>query len=780
MVTVATAPAPSRPSKARRRRRPATNTQIYSIALIATIAAAIAATTSDASPTGTPLFDVVWRSAFVVVTTIAAARARRWSLVVGAGLVVVGAAGWWSAAGLAALALTLVLAWEDKRSRIVGAAAGALVGLAALHLGWPSSTFATALLAAIAVGVIWVSGYRTSGRHVRRRVRFTALGFAVFVVIGLGTAALFAVNQRSNVQQAIDEAMTAADGIGATSTAASTSGFAAAKARLDKVVSAADAPWMLFARAVPGLGANMRSIRESSAAGAELAGAAESLAGQVNYDRLQIPGGGIDLAVLSSFRAPVATAERALTRADTALSDASSPLIIGPIASRMGVLHQRVARASADATTARLGVETVPKLLGAEGQRRYLLLLGNPAEARDLGGHLGNWAEITADGGRINVVRVGAPNELFGPNDRNRPVLPDPASYPRSLIEMNPTRFPQNWGTSPDMATVARLAAQLYPQSAGGAPLDGVIYADPEAFAAALAVTGPVKVPGTDLSIDAKNAAEFLERGQYSTFATESQGDKVVTELVDNALRSLLHDHLPSPATIATAFGPAVRDGHLRFISLHDDELGLLERLHLDGAVKVPAGADALGVITRNANPSKIDAYLERRIDDHVTWDPDTGEVRTKLVVTLTNTAPATGLAKLVGLPPAGGTPGTNRTELAVLSPLQANDVSIDGAPAAIGTRNDLDGMKRHTLQLDLLPGQTRMVTFDLAGRVRPGNYRLRWIGQPLANPDAATLVVRSTGTPFAGGASEGSVDLDSRGKNLTGGGGLLTLRMER
>jgi hypothetical protein len=148
--------------------------------------------------------------------------------------------------------------------------------------------------------------------------------------------------------------------------------------------------------------------------------------------------------------------------------------------------------------------------------------------------------------------------------------------------------------------------------------------------------------------------------------------------------------------------------------------------------------------------------------------------------VTLTNTAPATGLAKLVGLPPAGATPGTNRTELAVLSPLQATDVSIDGVPAAIGTRSDLSGLKRHTLQLDLAPGQTRSVTFDLAGRVEGGDYRLRWIGQPLANPDSATLFVRSSGAPFVGGAADGSVDLGPNGRNLTGGGGMLTLRIQR
>jgi len=327
--------------------------------------------------------------------------------VVGAGLVVVGAAGWLSAAGLMALALTYVLAWEDKRSRIVGAAAGALVGAAALHLGWPSSTFATALLATAAAGVIWVSGYRTSSRRVRRRIRFTAFGVVAFAAIGLATATVFAVTQRSNVQQAIDEAISAADGIGGASTTASTAGFASAKARLDTVTGAADAPWMLLARAVPALGTNMRSIRESSAAGAELAGAAEALSAHVDYDRLQVSGGGIDLGVLSSFREPVAAAEAALTRADAALSDASSPFVVGPLARRMAELHQRVARAGSDATTARLGVETAPKLLGADGARRYLLLLGNPAEARDLGGHLGNWAEITRPAMKVPPQSTG-------------------------------------------------------------------------------------------------------------------------------------------------------------------------------------------------------------------------------------------------------------------------------------------------------------------------------------------------------------------------------------
>ena len=757
-------------------RRPATRTQIIAVSAIGVVAGSLAALTSDAAPTGTDLFDVVWRVALVVVSTIAGARARRWSLAAAAGLVVVGAAGRWSVAGLIALGLCFALAWEDRRSRIAGAASAALIALAALHLGWPTPTFATAALASVALGMIWVSAYRTSSRRIRRRVRISVLAVGAFALVGTLSAVAFAATQRTNVQTAVEDAMGAADRIGGASSTASTAGFASARQHLADVVAAADAPWMIAARAVPGVGANLRSVRESAAAGADLSTVAERLSSEVDYQRLHLDGGGIDLGVLGSFRAPVTEAESALGRASDALNAARSPLVLGPVAERMQELTSRVRRAHSDAVTARLGVEAAPGLLGATAPRRYLLLLGNPAEARDLGGHLGNWAEVVATDGRLDVVRVGGPYDLFGPAGPDRPFLADRSSFPRSLLEMNPTRFPQNWGATPDLPTVARLAAELYPQSRGGAPLDGVIYADPTAFAAAIGITGPVPVPGTDITVDSDTAAQFLERGQYGLFSRESEGDEAVTELVRTALDRLLEGRLPAPDAVASAFGPSVDGGHLKFFSLHESDRELLERLHLDGAIAVTRGDDALAVITRNANPSKIDSYLKRSIDQRVTWDPDSGEVRTRVTVELTNTAPATGLPQVVGLAPPGSPAGTNRTELAVLTPLRATGATVDGAATAIGSRDDLDGLHRHTLQVDLAPGQTRTVAFDLSGRLDPGDYRLRWIAQPLVNADDARLVITSSGRPFRGGAGSGTVDLT---EDLTGGGRNITIRMQ-
>ncbi|MEI2638474.1 MAG: DUF4012 domain-containing protein [Microthrixaceae bacterium] len=188
-------------------------------------------------------------------------------------------------------------------------------------------------------------------------------------------------------------------------------------------------------------------------------------------------------------------------------------------------------------------MKKLPAILGGSGERRYLLLLGNPAEARDVGGHLGTFAEITANNGTLKVVRVVSPYAVFGPGATPSPQIRNPIGLPPAMLEMNPTRFPQNWGASPSMDDVARVAADLYPQSTIGAPLDGVLYADPYAFAAVLRVVGPVNVTTAVASagigprvISADNAVAYLTRDQ---FAIDHGAEDPVKGLVETALDRL-------------------------------------------------------------------------------------------------------------------------------------------------------------------------------------------------------------------------------------------------
>ena len=142
-------------------------------------------------------------------------------------------------------------------------------------------------------------------------------------------------------------------------------------------------------------------------------------------------------------------AANAVATADTELSEVTSPWLLPPVVPQLEQFSEQVDEASVATEVGALATEQLPALLGAEGPRRYLLLLGSPSEARDVGGHLGNWAELVVDDGKLDVVQVGEPYELFGPNTQPAPQLSPDTELPPSLVEVDPTRFPQNWGSLP-------------------------------------------------------------------------------------------------------------------------------------------------------------------------------------------------------------------------------------------------------------------------------------------------------------------------------------------
>ncbi len=190
----------------------------------------------------------------------------------------------------------------------------------------------------------------------------------------------------------------------------------------------------------------------------------------------------------------------------------------------------------------------------------------------------------------------------------------------------------------------------------------------------------------------------------------------------------------------------------------------LLERVGIDQPILTPDGGDFLAVINRNANPSKIDSYLHRVIDYDLRWDPESGATTSRVVVTMRNDAPSAGLPLLVNGSSAATPVGTNRTELSVLSPFDAVGAMLDGTSQPFGARDDVNGLRRYTLTVDLPPGTERTVIFDLTGDVDAGpSYRLRWYNQPLPNDDVSQVLVRLQGATFPDGAEAGRVVVGER-----------------
>ncbi len=298
------------------------------------------------------------------------------------------------------------------------------------------------------------------------------------------------------------------------------------------------------------------------------------------------------------------------------------------------------------------------------------------------------------------------------------------------------------------------MAGQLYPQAPGGAPLDGAISADPAALAGFLELTGPVTVPGLGVTLDAGNVEDFLLRDQYVQFDPDNPNRKeLLGDVAQATFDALTSRPLPGIATLTTTLGPLVEGGHLRVAVDGGDAEAFLDRIGLSGRWAVTPGADYLSVRSASVYASKIDSFLHRSISVDTRVDRSTGQVRETVTVVLRNDAPASGLPTYI-LGPAGG---TNRNLVTIYSPHPLASVTVDGQETGAQSQQELGG-PAYTATVDIPPGGTRTVVFELVGVVPAWPYRFDVLPSPTANPDQFTL--RIDGAPGLGPSPQFDGDL--------------------
>lgn len=721
------------------KRRVASRNETIAVGVIMAVGALVGVLASSASPTATSWIDAIERAMAIALVTVAASRARRWALVFGAALVTIAAPWPLLLLGLFCLAVTVFQVETRTRNRVVGALVGAVVTLVCLGLSVPGPAGTETMLALAATVPILGSGYRRSTSHARAVIRRVVVSLVVLFALSLTLTVIAGSLAAKRVDEAIEltgRAVAAAE--------AGTGGESAGLfEQANEAFGAADATigslWASGPRLIPVVGANLGAIQRAVGAGADLTEAGASLVSGTEFEDVQLDEGGVDLVALGELTPRVLEASDVLEGARATLRDAGSVWLVGPLADRLDEIEGRLAETGHNADNATMAVEGLPSMLGADGPRRYLFLFANPAESRDMGGHIGNWAEVTADRGRIDLVEVGSPQDLSMPELSAE--MED--EFPASFVTMDPARFPQNLGATPDLGVATRFAAELF-ESRFDRAVDGVAYADPEAFAAFVGLTGPVAVPGlVGFELTEDNAVGFLTRDQYVLFDSEEASADALEEVIRVVFDRLTSTQLPGPDRLGEIFSPLVRDGHFRIDSLHAEDREMLGHFGLLRDVPEPDGGDVLAVLNRNAGPSKIDSFLTRDTDVDIEWDPRTGTVDSVVEVALHNDAPQGGVNPIIGGSRSVAAPGSNVTDLTVLTPFLVERVTVDGVGQAPQSLLD-GGLWRHSVRVAVPPGETLDVAFDLGGRVDPGReYRLNWLGQPLVNGGQVSVDMR-------------------------------------
>lgn len=729
---------------------------------------------ADARPAGWRPADVVLTAAFAALVSLAGAYARRWSWLATAGIAVAaGSAKVAVASAVAAVVISFIAVALNARSRGMGAVAAGLSVQALLRLPDLLVQGAPSLIAALAVVPLFVSAYRYAPGRGRRRVRKYALYAGALSGALIGLAVLAALLARSRVEDGITAAQAGFDGVQNGDRDVAVGQLNRSAASFGDASDLLGSWWAAPVRVMPLAGQQLAAVKTMADEGRTLANQASQAAAVIDYEQLRVKGGAIDLELLRSVQGPITNTAAALDQASRQLSEISVGWLLPPIRDRFDVLSRQIARARPAAAGARDVIAVAPEMLGADTPQHYLVLFGTPSETRELGGFVGNFAEVTADNGKLTLTRSGRSLELSDPSGKDGWTL-TPGAYLEPFSQYRVTQFFGNVSASANFPDVANVVEQLYPQVAGQ-QLDGVFYMDPYALASLLELTGPVTLKDSDVKLTSKTAAHTLLVDQYVQL---TKGDRV--DFLDEATRvtfeRLTTGDLPKPVKVANVMNPMVEQGRMFGHSTHPNIQALFQQLALDGAVPSRNDGDYLSVTQSNENPSKIDAYLQRDVTYDATFWPDTGQVDGDLRIRLTNSAPAALLPDDVIGNANGLPPGTNHLFLTVYSPLSAKSATVNDAPTGVGSVKRF-GLSAYTVVVDVPPGGTVTVEIKLTGVIgRSRQYQLTVVRQPTVNPDHIDLtlsgkegwrVVSSANFQLSGGTGKASIG-EGRSEILT------------
>ncbi|TAM88731.1 MAG: DUF4012 domain-containing protein [Jatrophihabitans sp.] len=559
-----------------------------------------------------------------------------------------------------------------------------------------------------------------SARHrVRRRALLTGSLLVAAAGVWIVVTALAARGEATQVRDALDRVrvLVAQGDLPAARRVAAD--IPASAERLHRLTTG---PAWWAAAQIPYLGEPVAELRDATAAmaqvGSEAVPALVDVSRSLDPARLRVSGDTVDLAALVSVRPRLSTAARVLAgavhRMDATPSATWIPAIDERVSQLASVLHQVNGYVSAASRAA----DVLPQMLGADGPKRFFVGLQNEAEMRGTGGLPGAFAIAVADHGRVRFTEYASDQAIIGPprgSDHIATGLDFGAGYARAYGNSDPTTSFQNSNVSPQFPYAARIWAAMW-QKISGEHVDGVIALDPSVLADLLAVTGPVPVP-QGLTVTAGDVVSLTQRDQYTLFPDNDTRKQFLVDVL-KATAERVTAGAGSALGLARAVTASAAQQRFQVWFADPAVEAVLAQTSYAGAL--PTGNRPLAApVLNNEAAGKLDYYLQRTLDYNRSGCGATRDVR--VTITLTNTAPASGLpayvtTRLDSHPGVTVHPGDTRSLLDYYATAGARlqSITIDGRAATASVLSDL-GHPIFRLDLELPRGSTTTIVLHLS-----------------------------------------------------------------
>ena len=271
----------------------------------------------------------------------------------------------------------------------------------------------------------------------------------------------------------------------------------------------------------------------------------------------------------------------------------------------------------------------LPRVLGADGTRTYLVSFLNPAELRYSGGATLSLTTVTLRDGRATFGRPYNVDDLLTIKPKVQwPKVPGNPFHGRGGAQrLTSATFTPYWSVGGEELLRAW-------QATVGQRCDGVIALDTTTLARLMAITGPVQVPGYG-ELSKANLTRALA-GSYDRFDNVER-----RHTLNNALVPIFRDKLLHGGRFLQKVRSLTESAQGRhFVTYFRDRTDQLafDALGTTGDLAATPH-DYLGVFTQNYNGSKGDFWQKRTVASDVRLAAD-GSAKVDLKVTEANPSP--------------------------------------------------------------------------------------------------------------------------------------------
>ncbi len=420
-------------------------------------------------------------------------------------------------------------------------------------------------------------------------------------------------------------------------------------------------------------------------------------------------GGRIDLRPFIDVAPLVVTADDAVQAAKGEMDAIEVERLNAVVQDPVTKLQTMVDDLAMTTATASRAAQLLPSMLGAYGQRTYILLAQNNAEIRTTGGIPGAWLPITVSDGQITLgERNSAPSTA-------EPVLPL-TEEEEALFTDRLATFGANVNLTPDFPRSAELAREMWAVTRNGEQVDGVVSVDPITLQNLLGAIGPVTMESGQ-ELNGENAARVLLNDIYVQIEDTDEQDAFFADAASAAFDKFISGGHDVSATI-DALAASANQGRLMVWSADPREEQLITGTVLSGELRGDIdGAPVVGVYLNDGSATKMSYYLDYSVDVAQQECRADGTRLLTVTVDIASTAPP----EVADFPPyiSGGgwlPPGSVQTNLMVYSPTggRITEARRDGAATDEVGLYGHEGLDVAVTSVTLAPGESHSLEFDV------------------------------------------------------------------